>query len=66
MTNSADPDHLASSEANWAESTLFAKAGYMRIQQDRLILSFLEDKHYSPDQTPRSDPSLYFLPMSLL
>ena len=28
MTNSADPDQLASSEANWSGSTLFAKAGY--------------------------------------
>ena len=35
MTNSADPDKLASSEANWAESTLFAKAGYIRDQQDQ-------------------------------
>ena len=26
MTNSADPDQLASSEANWSGSTLFAKA----------------------------------------
>ena len=25
MANSADPDQLASSEANWSESTLFAK-----------------------------------------
>ena len=25
MTNSADPDQLASSEANWSGSTLFAK-----------------------------------------
>ena len=32
MTNSADPDQLASSEANWFGSALFAKAGY--IQQD--------------------------------
>ena len=32
MANSADPDHLASSEANWSGSTLFAKAGYMQIQ----------------------------------
>ena len=30
MTNSADPDQLASSE-----STLFAKAGYIRAQQDK-------------------------------
>ena len=28
MTNSADPDQLASEEANWSESTLFVKAGY--------------------------------------
>ena len=25
MANSADPDHLASSEANWSGSTLFAE-----------------------------------------
>ena len=30
MANSADPDQLASSEANWSRSTLFAKA-----QQDK-------------------------------
>ena len=29
MANSADPDQLASSEANWSGSTLFAKAGYI-------------------------------------
>ena len=34
MTNSADPDQLASSEANWSESALFAKAGYIRVKQD--------------------------------
>ena len=27
MANSAEPDQLAPSEANWSESTLFAKAG---------------------------------------
>ena len=32
MTKSADPDQLASSEANW--STLFAKAGHIMVQQD--------------------------------
>ena len=32
MTNSADPDQL---EANWSGSTLFAKAGYIRAQQDK-------------------------------
>ena len=35
MANSADPDQLASSEANWSGSILFAKAGYIRIQQDK-------------------------------
>ena len=35
MANSADPDQLASSsEANWSGSTLFAKIGYIRVQQD--------------------------------
>ena len=34
MANSADPDQLASSEANWSGLTLFAKAGYIRVQQD--------------------------------
>ena len=33
MANSADPDQLASSEANWF--TLFAKAGYIPIQYDK-------------------------------
>ena len=35
MTNSADPDQLASSEANWSGSTLFAKAGYAQVQHDK-------------------------------
>ena len=35
MANSADPDQLASSEANWSGSTLFAKAGYIWVQQDK-------------------------------
>ena len=35
MANSADPDQLASSEANWSGSTLFAKAGYIRVQQGK-------------------------------
>ena len=34
MANSADPDQLASKEANWSGS-LFAKAGYIRVQQDK-------------------------------
>ena len=35
MANSADPDQLASSEANWSGPTLFAKAGYIRVQQEK-------------------------------
>ena len=35
MTNSADPDLLASKEANWSGSKLFAKAGYIQVQQDK-------------------------------
>ena len=35
MTNFVDPDQLASSEANWSGSTLFAKSGFTQIQQDQ-------------------------------
>ena len=35
MTNSADPDQLASSEANRSGSTLFVKAGYIQVQNDK-------------------------------
>ena len=33
MTNSVDPDQLASSEAKWSGSTLFAKVVYIQVQQ---------------------------------
>ena len=33
MTNNADPDQLASDEVNWSGSALFAKAGYIWVQQ---------------------------------
>ena len=35
MANSADPDQLASSEANGSGPTLFAKTGYIQVQQDK-------------------------------
>ena len=35
MANSEDLDQLAFSEANWSGSTLFAKAGHIRVQQDK-------------------------------
>ena len=34
MANSVDPDQLASSEANWSGSTLFAKAENNWVKQD--------------------------------
>ena len=33
MANSAGPDQLASEEANWSGSTLFAKAEHNRISK---------------------------------
>ena len=35
MANSADPGQLASEEASWSGSTLFAKAGYIQVQQGK-------------------------------
>ena len=35
MANSEDSDQLVSLEANWSGSTLFAKAGNIRVQQDK-------------------------------
>ena len=35
MANIADPDQLASEEANWSGYALFVKAGYIRVQQDK-------------------------------
>ena len=36
MANSADPDQLASSEANWSGSTLFAKQGISGLSRTRV------------------------------
>ena len=36
MTNSEDPDQLASSEANWSGSTLFAKTGHIVFSKRRV------------------------------
>ena len=35
IPNSVDPDQLASSEANWSGSTLFAQAGHIQAQEDQ-------------------------------
>ena len=57
MANSADPDQLASSEANWSGSTLFVKQGISGFSRTRvkgkgplntmcvLNYSALENKH---------------------
>ena len=39
MANSADPDQLASSEANCSGSTLLAKAGCIGVQHDKITMS---------------------------
>ena len=39
MANSADPDQLASSEAHWSGSTLFANAGIYGFSRTRVKLS---------------------------
>ena len=36
MANSADPNQLASSEANWSGSTLFAKQGISGFSRTRV------------------------------
>ena len=40
MTNSADPDQLASSEANWSGSALFAKTGQVVISKRKVNIVF--------------------------
>ena len=35
MANSADPDQMASEEAIWSGSTLFAKVVYIWVQQHK-------------------------------
>ena len=35
MANSAEPDQLASDEANLSKSPVFGKAGYSWVQQDK-------------------------------
>ena len=41
MTNSADLDQLASSEANWSESTLFAKTGHVVLSKRRVKMNVI-------------------------
>ena len=43
MANSADPDQLASLEANWSGSTLFAKEGISGFSRTRVKQCNLSD-----------------------
>ena len=53
MANSVDPDQLASEEANWFGSTLFAKTGHVVISKRRVkstIFTLLTGLNSDPDQ----------------
>ena len=53
MTNSADPDQLASSETNWSGSTLFAKAGHVVFSKRRVQLATgMEKRLKTAGQSP--------------
>ena len=60
MTNSAGPDQLASSEAdqlafseaNWSGSTMFAKTGYILVQQDKCLLASVAQLDAPSDWRP--------------
>ena len=58
MTNSVDPDQLASEEANWSGSTLFAKAGHIWVQQD---YGWMYRRKVCPAQTLRHAASCNFI-----
>ena len=60
MANSADPDQLASSEANWSGSTLFAKAGYIRAQQDKGFKRFTLHNTHVRNASWDKSPSAIF------
>ena len=45
MANSADPDQLASEEANWSGSTLFVKAVHVVFSRRRVKLNDLANEH---------------------
>ena len=51
MANSADPDQLASEEANWSGSTLFAKTGHVVFSKRRVNTKFKALLMYKTDQS---------------
>ena len=54
MTNSADPDQLASLEANWSGSTLFAKVGYIWDQHNKGLINTLPWSRYDFNNVERA------------
>ena len=46
MANSADPDQLASSEANWSGSTLFTKQGISGFSRTRVDVPLMSKWHF--------------------
>ena len=50
MANNADPDQSPSSEAYWSGSTLFAKAVYIRVQQDQGKKNVTDSQAYTDRQ----------------
>ena len=50
MANSADPDQLASSEANWSGSTLFAEqiiSRFSRIRVNLLLNKTIDSQNFA-------------------
>ena len=45
MANSADPDQLAFSEANWSGSTLFAKQEISGFSRTRVKSRFIKENY---------------------
>ena len=57
MANNADPDQLASSEANWSGSTFFAKQGIFGFSRTRVKKPRYEKKALGTDASAK-DPQI--------
>ena len=66
MTNSADPDQLASSEANWSGSTLFAKAGHVVFSKRRVKSYHVCPKYWDTISTYFTSPKTWNSPFYYL
>ena len=61
MTNSADPDQLASSEAKWSGATLFVKTGHV-VFSKRRVNNLSVISWWCPDVTASSKITFRVLP----